>query len=206
MDTVAKDPNTNKVFIVHGRDAAPVEELRALLYERGWEPVVLIRQVGGGRVLLEKLEENADAAFAFVLLTPDDVGRLDPAFARTEEDRKEERRARQNVIFECGYLMARLGRSRVCGIRKGDVKLPSDLDGLVTEQFTVSIREIALALLDELGAGTRTKQKVPSSRRGFVASVILLATIAIAVLLWKTETFHAIVCAFGSGDGSCPPR
>ena len=40
-------------------------------------------------------------------------------------------RARQNVIFEFGFFIARLGRQRVAALCKGDIELPSDYHGVV---------------------------------------------------------------------------
>ncbi|MNR34040.1 putative nucleotide-binding protein containing TIR-like domain protein [compost metagenome] len=40
-------------------------------------------------------------------------------------------RARQNVIFELGYFSAKLGRGRVCLLRKGHVEIPADLYGVI---------------------------------------------------------------------------
>ena len=40
-------------------------------------------------------------------------------------------RARQNVIFELGYLMAKLGRNRICALIKENVEIPSDISGVV---------------------------------------------------------------------------
>lgn len=40
-------------------------------------------------------------------------------------------RARQNVIFEHGYLMGLIGRENVLAIVKGDIELPSDISGVV---------------------------------------------------------------------------
>ena len=42
-----------------------------------------------------------------------------------------EKRARQNVVFEFGYFIGKLGRANVCSLLKGVVVEPSDLDGLV---------------------------------------------------------------------------
>lgn len=60
-----------------------------------------------------------------VLLTPDDLG--------TPKDRRDDLkpRARQNVIFELGFFIGRLGRSKVCALVKGNVETPSDYDGVV---------------------------------------------------------------------------
>ena len=40
-------------------------------------------------------------------------------------------RARQNVVFELGYFMGKLGRERVCLLLKDQVELPSDIGGIV---------------------------------------------------------------------------
>ena len=58
-----------------------------------------------------------------ILLTPDDVGGEAPTQLR--------RRARQNVIGEMFWFAGKLGRSRVCALKKGDVEVPSDFAGVV---------------------------------------------------------------------------
>ena len=40
-------------------------------------------------------------------------------------------RARQNVIFEFGYFIGRLGRQRVCALTKRNVEVPSDYAGVL---------------------------------------------------------------------------
>ena len=40
-------------------------------------------------------------------------------------------RARQNVVFEAGYFMGKLGRDRVVIIAEKGIELPSDLQGVV---------------------------------------------------------------------------
>jgi predicted nucleotide-binding protein len=41
------------------------------------------------------------------------------------------RRARQNVVGEMFWFAGKLGRQRVCALRKGDVEIPTDFAGLV---------------------------------------------------------------------------
>ncbi len=60
-----------------------------------------------------------------VLLTPDD--KASPAGSSTEE----KWRARQNVIMELGWFMARLGRERVLLLHQGSVEIPSDILGVI---------------------------------------------------------------------------
>ena len=44
-------------------------------------------------------------------------------------------RARQNVIFEHGYFIGKLGRNRVVALHQGNVELPSDLEGVLYISF-----------------------------------------------------------------------
>jgi hypothetical protein len=118
-------PTSNKIFIVHGHDEAALLALARFLEKLELQPVVLKEQPNQGRTIIEKFEACADdVGFAIVLMTPDDVGGKatgdDPAA-----------RARQNVIFELGYFSGKLGRGKVCLLRKGQVEIPSDLFGIV---------------------------------------------------------------------------
>ena len=84
-----------------------------------------------GMTIIEKIERYAnDADFALVLYTPCDHG-------RGAQDTKvpPRNRARQNVIFEHGYLMAKLGRENVCALVKGDIETPNDISGVVYVAF-----------------------------------------------------------------------
>jgi predicted nucleotide-binding protein len=51
-------------------------------------------------------------------------------------------RARQNVILELGWFMAKLGRRRVAILYKGELEIPSDILGIVYHQFSNSIKEV----------------------------------------------------------------
>lgn len=93
------------------------------------KPVVLHEQPNEGRTIIEKFEDYTDVRFAVVLLTPDDVGGLQDNAGDTKP------RARQNVIFEFGYFIGKLGRERVCALVKGNVEKPSDYDGVLYIQL-----------------------------------------------------------------------
>ncbi|MNU75869.1 putative nucleotide-binding protein containing TIR-like domain protein [compost metagenome] len=116
---------SNRVFVVHGHDEAALQGLARFLEKLGLEAIILKEQPDQGRTIIEKFEETADnIGFAVVLLTPDDVG----ASVKAETS---DTRARQNVIFELGYFSAKLGRGRVCLLRKGHVEIPADLYGVI---------------------------------------------------------------------------
>ncbi|WP_459622896.1 TIR domain-containing protein [Burkholderia sp. 3C] len=122
----ARRPTGERVFIVHGHDEAAKYAVQLLLGRLGLEGVILDEQAGQGSTIIEKFEREAStASFAIVLLTPDDKG---GTAAATFDQLKQ--RARQNVILELGYFAARLGRGRVCALRRGDVEIPSDFSGV----------------------------------------------------------------------------
>ena len=125
VTTTPKLGQSERVFIVHGRDAGTKNLVARFLQSLGLTPVILHEQANHGLTIIEKFEQHADVGFAVVLLTPDDVGG-----PQTEEVALEPR-ARQNVIFELGYFIGRLGRDRVCAITKGGVDIPSDYSGVL---------------------------------------------------------------------------
>ena len=112
-----------EVFVVHGQDTAAREEVARFLGKAGLKPIVLHEQASSGRTVIEKLEHYSDVGFAVVLLTPDDVGGL--------LGQKQKPRARQNVIAELFYFIGKLGRERVCALKKGELEIPSDSGGVV---------------------------------------------------------------------------
>jgi predicted nucleotide-binding protein len=112
--------------------------------------VILHRQADNGDTLIEKFEKNSDVGYAFILLTPDETAMTVDQLELPEKSRSSEFRARPNVIFEFGYFVGKLGRSRVCCLHKGDVSIPSDLAGLVYKKVNDSIDSQAYAIIKEL--------------------------------------------------------
>lgn len=51
--------------------------------------------------------------------------------AKEEGVNEEKERARQNVVFEHGYLIGKLGRDKVSALVKGDIEKPGDISGVV---------------------------------------------------------------------------
>ena len=114
------------VFIVHGHDNAVKQEVARFMQQvTGTAPTILHEQPNGGRTIIEKFESvAADIGFAIVLLTADDQGS-----PTGEVDLNP--RARQNVVFEMGFFIGTLGRSRVAVIYERGVELPSDMSGVL---------------------------------------------------------------------------
>jgi len=118
------NPQNRRVFVVHGHDVASREAVARYLAQLDLEPVILHEQANRGLSVAEKIALYGDVGFAVVLLTPDDVG-------RAVGDSALQPRARQNVVLELGYFVGRLGRERVCALKKGDLEIPSDYVGVV---------------------------------------------------------------------------
>lgn len=135
---------SDRVFVVHGHDLKAVDQTELVLHRFGLEPVILKDAPSGGRTVIEKFEAHANVGAAIVLLTPDDVGGKD--------EKSLSPRARQNVIWEWGYLVSRLGRVNVICIFKGGVEIPSDLNGIVTIHIADDVREKTDEIRRELNA------------------------------------------------------
>ena len=125
MITSCVDCNSRKVFIVHGHNEEYIEKVARLVEKLECEPIILKEQPNSGKTIIEKFEVLANAAFAVVLYTACDKGAINNV------DSEWKPRARQNVIFEHGYLYARLGRNRVCALVQDGVEIPSDLSGVL---------------------------------------------------------------------------
>lgn len=114
----------HKIFIVHGHDSLLKEEVARILEKQGIEVVLLSEQANSGLTVFEKLEIYSEVDTAICLFTSDDVGK-----EKNETDFK--KRARQNVIFETGYFIHKLGKGKVILICDSEVEVPSDLQGVV---------------------------------------------------------------------------
>jgi len=107
-----------------------VTQSRDFLEKLELEPVILDEEANRGRTVIEKFLDHSDVAFAIVLVIGDDVGGIkgsDPTALRP--------RARQNVVFELGYFVGRLGRDRVCALYEPEVEMPSDFGGVGYVKF-----------------------------------------------------------------------
>lgn len=127
IDTSIKNTtttNNTSVFIVHGRDDLAKTEVARFIEKLGLDAIILHEQDNGGKTIIEKIEEFTNVGYGIVLYTPCDRGAL-------EGDETLKTRARQNVVFEHGYLIGKLGRNKVSALVKAQVEIPSDLNGLV---------------------------------------------------------------------------
>ncbi|EIT7136920.1 nucleotide-binding protein [Vibrio parahaemolyticus] len=115
----------SKVFIVHGHDDAAQTKAARFVEKLGLEAIILHEKASSGRTIIEKIEHYSNVGFAIVLYTPDDIGN-----AKSKADELNGR-ARQNVVFEHGYLIGKLGRENVAALVEQPIELPNDISGVV---------------------------------------------------------------------------
>lgn len=116
--------DNKKVFVVHGHDHALLDEVELMLRRIGLEPVIVKNEANSGRTIIQKITDLSDVGFGIILYTCCDEGRK-----KGTTELKD--RARQNVIFEHGYLYAKLGPGRVAALNDSGIEVPSDLAGVV---------------------------------------------------------------------------
>lgn len=118
---------SNKVFVTHGRDRTTRDSVANFLYSIKLEPIVLEDQANAGDTIIEKYEKHAKAGYGIAILSPDDVGCL-------KEDAPDglKSRARQNVIFELGYMFASISRHCVAVLMTdSNIERPTNIEGIV---------------------------------------------------------------------------
>jgi predicted nucleotide-binding protein len=118
-----KNIDKTKVFIVHGHDKLALTETAVFFRQLGLTPIILSLQANEGKTIIEKIESHSNVGFGVVLYTPCDVG--------AKEGNELQPRARQNVVFEHGFLIGKIGRKNVAALLKDKVEVPNDISGVV---------------------------------------------------------------------------
>lgn len=121
---IVQPMNYAKVFIVHGHDGELKQSVARIIEKQGIEAVILSEQANQGKTIIEKFENYSDVSGAICLFTADDLG-------RSMESETDCARARQNVVFETGYFIGKLGRDHIVILADDGVEMPSDLAGVV---------------------------------------------------------------------------
>lgn len=122
----------NKVFVVHGHNEVMKQGVARVIQKLGLEPIILHEQPNQGLTIIEKFFANSNVGYAVVLLSADDFG-----YPRNSTNPCPKLRARQNVIFELGFFMAKLKRNRVFALveNSDDFEIPSDYHGVIYVPF-----------------------------------------------------------------------
>lgn len=146
IDSLPVDDKT-KIFIVHGHDTMALEQLELVLRRLGLDPFILQNNDSQSKTIIEALEKRIyeEAAFGIVLMTPDDYG-----YPKTKTNDERQPRVRQNVILEMGTVLASLGRDKMVILKKGNLELPSDVNGIIYLEFNDHVKEVAVRLANRM--------------------------------------------------------
>jgi len=98
----------NKIFLVHGRNDGVKTQVSDFLTNAGIKPVTLNKKNVKGSTIMEKIEKNPNVTASIIL------------FSGEEE---------QNIIFEAGYFLGRLGREYTVILLEEGLAVPDDLEG-----------------------------------------------------------------------------
>jgi predicted nucleotide-binding protein len=114
-----------QVFIAHGHNEAALLKVALRLQKWGLNHTILFEQPDAGTYILDDLDKYANrSAAAVIVMTADDV-----AYAKSRPE-TQMTRARQNVVFELGYFIAKLGSSNVIALVEDGIERPSNYDGV----------------------------------------------------------------------------
>lgn len=145
VNAVSLKENNNKIFIVHGHNKEMLDAVELFVRRIGYTPIIIKDMPNKGKTIIEKIEENCDACYAIVLYSGCDIG-----YDATKPDSKR-KRARQNVVFEHGFLLGKLSRERVCALVNGEIEKPSDISGIVYISYDNNWQNNIVKELEALG-------------------------------------------------------
>lgn len=125
--------NSNRIFIVHGHNNEMKETVARAVQNLDFEAVILHEMPNQGRTVIEKFTDHSEEVqYAIVLLSADDF-----AYPKGADMQQGKLRPRQNVVFELGYFIAKLGRNRVFPLYEtmDNFEIHSDFAGVVLVPF-----------------------------------------------------------------------
>lgn len=124
-------PTRSRVFVVHRHKHPELKRVFSVLQQMSVDPIILPGEAPLSMTVVEAIEHFGDAEYGIAIFTADEQCISSP-------DEAPEFRARQNVIFETGFLMGKLERKRVMILYEDGVELPSDLKGILYIPLSIS--------------------------------------------------------------------
>jgi predicted nucleotide-binding protein len=126
--TVILDQNQlrrNYILFIYGRDPAGTESVLRFIEKVGLQAYSFQEQTNGSHSIMEKFGKFSNINFAILLITPEDL--IPP------EDKLMGKKSwiSQNVIFELGFLVGKLGLGRVCVLYHEGMEIPFDFSDIV---------------------------------------------------------------------------
>jgi len=133
IESVKSTSDTRRrIFVVCGRDDKMKQAIINSLTKLWLVPVVMCEEPNQGRKLVERFTDYSDVGFATVLLSPDEF-----AYASEESPTKRKLRPKQEVIFELGFLLGKLGKEKVLVLFRecANFEIPTDFEGIKITAF-----------------------------------------------------------------------
>ena len=131
-DKLNNQVRSNKIFVVHGNDNEMKLDVAQTLQNLDLDPIFLYEKSNRTQTLIEKISDYAHVSFAVVLVSPDDL-----AYPKQKTADEAKYTANQNVIFELGYFLGRLGKQNVVALyrKKKDFEIPNDYNGVLWIEY-----------------------------------------------------------------------
>jgi predicted nucleotide-binding protein len=116
----------NKIFVAVDPNNEARLKVTKTLEKLELEPIILPDKANERNAVFEIIESNPDAAFAVFILT-DDNGK-----GQKHRDADNNSRAKENLIFELGYIAGRIGIDRVCILYNNGAELPVHIQDIAS--------------------------------------------------------------------------
>jgi len=123
---------SNKIFVVHGHDNKMKLDVVQTLQKLDLDPIILNEEPTKRLNIIEKITDYAHVSFAIVLLSPDNL-----SYPENKNPAEAKYVARQNVIFELGYFLGRLGKQNVIALyrKKKDFEISTEYTGVLWIEY-----------------------------------------------------------------------
>jgi predicted nucleotide-binding protein len=123
---------SNKIFVVHGQDNTMKSDVTQTLQQLDLDPIILHEKPNSTQTLIQKTSDYTHVSFAVILLSPDEL-----AYPTEKTSDEAKSQAKQNIIFELGYLLGRLGKQNVVAIyrKKKDFETPNDINEILWIEY-----------------------------------------------------------------------
>ncbi len=121
-----------RIFVVCGTDDEMKQAIINALTKLRLIPVVMCEEPSQGRKIVERFADYKDVGFAVVLLSPDDF-----AYAKDDSPTKRRLQPKQDVVFELGFLIGKLGNDHVLVFCRecANFECPTDFEGIKVTAF-----------------------------------------------------------------------
>jgi predicted nucleotide-binding protein len=122
-----------RIIVISGADEEMKQAVTGALTKLSFIPVVMCEEASQGKKIVENFgRDYVDVVFAVVLLSPDDF-----AYAKNEAATKRKLRPQQDVVFELGFLLGKLGKGNVLVFfrESANFEIPTDFEGIKVTAF-----------------------------------------------------------------------